>query len=219
MRRMRKMETGSYTIPLQMVVAALNTNIIKEKNMIYGYARVSTKGQARDGNSLEVQEAALRAEGATEIYVDSFTGTKVERPELDKLLSKLQSGDTLMVTKLDRFARTAAAGSQLIEGLISKGIKVNVLNMGKMDDSSTGRLIRHIMLAFAEFERDMIIQRVSEGKAAARQNPDFREGRPRKYTEKQLRHAMTLLSSHSYSQVAEMTGISKSTLVRYRKVS
>ena len=187
--------------------------------MIYGYARVSTKGQARDGNSLEVQEAALRAEGATEIYVDSFTGTKVERPELDKLLSKLQSGDTLMVTKLDRFARTAAAGSQLIEGLISKGIKVNVLNMGKMDDSSTGRLIRHIMLAFAEFERDMIIQRVSEGKAAARQNPDFREGRPRKYTEKQLRHAMTLLSSHSYSQVAEMTGISKSTLVRYWKVS
>ena len=119
--------------------------------------------------------------------MDSFTGTKVERPELDKLLSKLQSGDTLMVTKLDRFARTAAAGSQLIEGLISKGIKVNVLNMGKMDDSSTGRLIRHIMLAFAEFERDMIIQRVSEGKAAARQNPDFREGRPRKYTEKQLR--------------------------------
>ncbi|MBR2155996.1 MAG: recombinase family protein, partial [Clostridia bacterium] len=89
--------------------------------MIYGYARVSTKGQARDGNSLEVQESALRAEGATEIYVDSFTGTKVERPELDKLLSKLQSGDTLMVTKLDRFARTAAAGSQLIEGLISKG--------------------------------------------------------------------------------------------------
>ena len=88
-----------------------------------------------------------------------------------------------------------------------------------MDDSSTGRLIRHIMLAFAEFERDMIIQRVSEGKAAARQNPDFREGRPRKYTEKQLRHAMTLLSSHSYSQVAEMTGISKSTLVRYKKVS
>ena len=213
------MEAGSNTLSFQMVVAALNTNIIKEKNMIYGYARVSTKGQARDGNSLEVQEYALRAEGAAEIYVDSFTGTKVERPELDKLLSKLQSGDTLMVTKLDRFARTAAAGSQLIEGLISKGIKVNVLNMGKMDDSSTGRLIRHIMLAFAEFERDMIIQRVSEGKAAARQNPDFREGRPRKYTEKQLRHAMTLLSSHSYSQVAEMTGISKSTLVRYRKVS
>lgn len=61
------MEAGSDTLPLQIVVAALNTNIIKEKNMIYGYARVSTKGQARDGNSLEVQESALRAEGAAEI--------------------------------------------------------------------------------------------------------------------------------------------------------
>ena len=61
------MEAGSDTLPLQIVVAALNTNIIKEKNMIYGYARVPTKGQARDGNSLEVQESALRAEGAAEI--------------------------------------------------------------------------------------------------------------------------------------------------------
>ncbi len=184
--------------------------------MIYGYARVSTRGQARSGNSLEAQEQALRAEGAAEIYVDSFTGSKVERPELRKLILKLQPGDTLMVTRLDRFARTASAGSELIEELISKGIKVNVLNIGKMDDSNTGKLIRHIMLAFAEFERDMIIQRVSEGKAVARQNPAFKEGRPRKYSEKQMRHALELLERYSYSQVAEMTGISKSTLVRYK---
>lgn len=71
--------------------------------------------------------------------------------------------------------------------------------------------------AYAVYSIGPTLQRWS--KAAARQKPDFREGRPRKYTEKQLRYAMTLLSSHSYSQVAEMTGISKSTLVRYRKAS
>ena len=157
----------------------------------------------------------LRREGATEIFTDSFTGTKLDRPELSKLLKQLKSGDTLMVTKLDRLARSVSRGSELIESLISRGVCVNVLNMGKMDDTGTGRLIRHIMLAFAEFERDMIIQRTSEGKAAAKKSdPSFREGRPRKYTERQMLHAMELLKTHSYSQVAAMTGISKRTLIR-----
>lgn len=62
--------------------------------MVYGYARVSTRGQAKDGNSLEAQENALRSAGATKIYADAFTGTRTKRPELDKLMSVLQSGDT-----------------------------------------------------------------------------------------------------------------------------
>ena len=74
--------------------------------MIYGYARVSTKGQAKDGNSLESQIELLKDNGAVEIYSDSFTGTKADRPEFSKLLQELKSGDTLIVTKLDRFARS-----------------------------------------------------------------------------------------------------------------
>ncbi len=70
--------------------------------MIAGYARVSTHGQARDGNSLEGQEAALRAAGATEIFADAFIGVRASRPELDRLLGLLQAGDTLIVTKFDR---------------------------------------------------------------------------------------------------------------------
>ena len=70
--------------------------------MIYGYARVSTRGQAKDGNSLEAQENALRSAGATEIYADAFTGIKTHRPELNKLMAVMQSGDTMVVTKLDR---------------------------------------------------------------------------------------------------------------------
>ena len=185
--------------------------------MIYGYARVSTKGQAKDGNSLEAQEKALRDAGAMEIYTDAFTGTKTHRPELDKLLSVMVDGDTMVVTKLDRIARSVSQGSDLIQMLLNKGISVRILNMGLMDNTPTGRLIRNVMLAFAEFERDMIVERTSEGKAIARQEKGYREGRPRKFSQAMIEHALELLQGHSYRQVENMTGISKSTLIRAKR--
>lgn len=185
--------------------------------MIYGYARVSTKGQAKDGNSLEAQEKALRESGANEIYVDAFTGTKTDRPEFDKLMDKIQKGDTLIVTKLDRFARSMTQGSELVSDLVEKGIKVYILNIGVMDNTPSSKLISNVFFAFAEFERDMIVERTMEGKAIAKQNPDFREGRPKKYSRKQIEHALELLESNSYKQVEDMTGISKSTLIRAKK--
>lgn len=145
--------------------------------MIYGYARVSTKGQAKDGNSLEAQTALLKEAGADKVYADSFTGTKMDRPEFDKLKAVLETGDTLIVTKLDRFARSATQGIEMIEDLIKKGVKVHVLNMGVMDDTPTGKLIRNIMLSFAEFERDMIYERTQEGKAIKRAKGLKAEGR------------------------------------------
>ena len=184
---------------------------------IYGYARVSTVGQAKDGNSLEAQESALRAAGATEIFMDAFSGTKMERPEFDRLNSILREGDTLIVTKLDRFARTVGQASELITNLIDRGITVNVLNLGILDNGSISVLMRNILLSFAQFERDMIVQRTQEGREVARTKEGYREGRPKKYTGAQLRHAMELLKDHSYTQVARMTGISKSTLIREKK--
>lgn len=185
--------------------------------MLYGYARVSTRGQAKDGNSLEAQENALRWAGATKIYSDAFTGTRTHRPELDKLMDIMQSGDTMVVTKLDRIARSATQGIELIQKLLDRGIVVHVLNMGLMDNTPTGKLIRNIMLAFAEFERDMIVERTQEGKAIAKQNPDFKEGRPKKFSKAQVNHAVELLNEYSYKQVEQMTGISKSTLIRAKR--
>jgi len=187
--------------------------------MVYGYCRVSTSRQAKDGNSLEAQESALRASGATEIYADSFTGTKMNRPQFKLLLSKLASGDTLVVTKLDRIARTAQEGYKTVLDLIDNGIIVHVLNVGVLDNSTTGKLILQIMLAFAEFERDMIVERTQEGKSIAKLNANYHEGRPRKYISAQRNHALELLNNHSYSQVSEMTGISISTLQRIRKTN
>ena len=94
--------------------------------MIYGYARVSTKGQAKDGNSLEAQERLLRDNGATKIYHDAFTGTKVDRPKLNELLALLTEGDTLIVTKLDRLGRSLSKTSELITELIERGITINI---------------------------------------------------------------------------------------------
>lgn len=145
--------------------------------MIYGYARVSSQGQASDGNSLEGQRAALEAAGAVKVYSDVFTGTKEHRPELDKLLAEIGSGDTLIVAKLDRISRSVQQGISLINGLLDKGVTVNVLNMGVMNNTPTGKLIRTVMLAFAEFERDMIVTRTQEGKNIAKARPGYREGR------------------------------------------
>lgn len=186
--------------------------------MIIGYARVSTKGQAHDGNSIESQKEILVSNGATKIYEDIFTGTKIDRPGFTKLLEDIKSGDTLMVTKLDRVARSLNDGNKLITDLISKGIKVNILNIGLMDNTSSSRLIRNIFFSFAEFERDMIIERTKEGKAIAKTKEGFKEGRPRSYTDKQLDNALSMLSVNgggkSYNEVAELLGISKSTLIR-----
>ncbi len=185
--------------------------------MIYGYARVSTRGQAKDGNSLENQETILKEHGAEVIYSDSVTGRNLDRPNLKKLLSEIKEGDTLIVTKLDRIARSLTQGSELVNHLIDMGIKVNILNIGIMDNTPSSRLTRNIFFSFAEFERDMIVERTQEGKIIAKQSNDYREGRPYKFSKIQMEHAMNLLEHHTYKQVEELTGISKSTLVRAKR--
>ena len=180
--------------------------------MKYGYARVSTVGQDFNG-----QVEALEKEGCETIYSEKFTGTKTDRPKFKELLSILETGDTLVVTKLDRFARTSEDAIHTIKQLFEREIKVHVLNMGLIENTPTGRLIFNIMVSFAEFERDMIVERTQEGKAIAKQNPNFREGRPNKYGTEQINHALKLLESNSYKQVEELTGISKSTLIRAKR--
>ena len=182
--------------------------------MVYGYARVSTMGQAREGNSMEAQVCALKLAGAVKIFKDVFSGKSEHRPQLDKLLKLIEGGDKLIITKLDRIARSLIKGVQLLETLSEKGIIVEVLNLGVIDNSPTGKLIRNIMLSFSEFEHDMIVQRTQEGKVIARQNADFRDGRPKKFSRVQLDHALELLQTHSYKQVERITGISITTIYR-----
>lgn len=186
--------------------------------MIYGYARVSTTGQGRDGNSLEEQTAALKNYGCQEIVTEAFSGKTMERPQFTNLLEQLKQGDTLVVCKLDRFARTAIEGVQTVRELFERGIRVHILNMGLIENTLTGNLILTVMLAFAEYERGMIVERTQTGKAIAKQNPNFKDGRPKKYSQPQIDLALSLLEQgNTYKQVESMTGISKSTLIRAKK--
>ena len=186
--------------------------------MIYGYARVSTATQGRDGNSLEEQVSALKAYGCQEIIQEAFTGKTMERPAFQELFNKLTAQDTLVVTKLDRFARTAIDGVQTVRNLFERGVKVHILNMGLVENTLSGNLILTVMLAFAEYERGMIVERTQSAKQVLRQNPDFKDGRPKKYTDEQLQLGLELLASgKSYGQIQKMTGISKSTLIRAKR--
>lgn len=186
--------------------------------MIYGYARVSTRQQGKHGNSLDDQEQKLKDAGAEKIITDVFTGTKMERPNFDKMKERLAEGDTLIVTKLDRLARTAVEGSVVVRELVERGVVVHVLNMGRADNSPMGKLMVTMLLAFAEFERDMIVERTQTGKEIARNKGIRVDGRPNKYTPDQMRHAMELLADgNSYAQVERLTGISKSTLIREKR--
>lgn len=145
----------------------------------YGYGRVSTKGQEKNGNSLEDQKNKLTEAGCDEIVLEAYTGTKMDRPKFTKLLEKLEPGDTLIVCKLDRFARTAKEGLEVVESLMARGVKVHILNMGLIEDTPMGNMILTVMLAFAQFERDSIVERTQSGKAVAKEREDYKEGRPR----------------------------------------
>lgn len=183
--------------------------------MIYGYARVSTKKQLH-GNSIEEQHNTLIEQGCQEIITEQYTGKTTDRPELKSLMCKMKKGDTLVVTKLDRLARNVVEGITLIRELLQSGIKVHVLNVGLLDDTPMGNFFITTLLAVAELERSMIVERTQSGKEVAKSKPGYKEGRPR-ISKDRTDAALALVDSgNSYKKVAELTGIGVATLYRAR---
>lgn len=186
--------------------------------MIYGYTRVSTRKQL-DGYGLDVQKKEILEKYHNAIiYEEQYTGSKLERPIFTHLLLQLKENDILVVSRLDRFARNTVEGIKVVEELFKRKISIHILNVGLLEDTPMGRFFLTTMLAVAELERNMIIERTQTGKELARQNPNFKDGRPKKYTEEELEDAIRLLEIFSYSEVVRQTGISKSTLVRAMKI-
>lgn len=177
--------------------------------MKYGYARVSTKHQ-----DLELQIEKLKEKGCSLIYSEKFTGTKCSRPELNKLLDKIKEGDTLVTCKLDRLARNVKEGIELIELLFKRNVKVDVLNLGLLENTTVGRFYLQLLLAVAEMERNMIIERISEGLEKARKRDDFVCGRPKKFSREQINFALSLRDTYTFKEIEAKTGISMSTLKR-----
>ena len=194
----------------------------KKISQVYGYCRVSSKSQL-DNNSLEQQEREIIEKYYNAaIYKEQYTGTKKERPVFNEVVLKVSKGDILVVTKLDRLARTVKEGIEIIEDLFKKGVAVHVLNVGLLEDTTMGRFFMTTMLAVAEMERNLLLERTHAGKEIAKTKAGFRDGRPKKYKKKVMEYALSLLKINggtmSYKEVERETGISKSTLIRENNI-
>ncbi len=131
--------------------------------MILGYARVSTKDQNLDG-----QRDALAAAGVERTFADTITGTARSRPELDRMLKELRSGDVVVVTKYDRLARSLKDLLEIVDQIQAQGAGFRSLGEDIDTTSPAGRLVFHVFASIAQFERERIVERTKEGLEAAR---------------------------------------------------
>ncbi|QFQ89748.1 recombinase family protein (plasmid) [Paracoccus kondratievae] len=180
--------------------------------MIIGYARVST-----DDQRLDLQLAALKEAGCKNIFQDhGATGSHMDRPGLENVLRALKPGDTLVVWRLDRLGRSLTDLVKFVEELGRKGCEFRSLNESIDTRTSGGRLIFHIMAAFAEFERNLISERTRAGLVAARQRGS-RLGRPRiVLTEAEINEARRAIKEkrQTLGEIAAGYQISSTTLRR-----
>lgn len=178
--------------------------------MIKGYARVSTLDQ-----NLDRQIVALHESGCERLYQEKITGTKKDRPELQKLLAELEAGDTVIVKELTRVSRSTSDMLDLVQMISDKGCYIKSLNENWLDTTSpAGELMLTVFAGIAQFERKLMLQRCAEGRAVA-VTKGVKMGRP-KSSGKQLEFALTLYKAKEMSvrKICEATGVSQATLMR-----
>ena len=179
---------------------------------VYGYCRVSTKSQEDNTSLLNQQEQIIGVYEDAKIVKEVFTGATGERPEFIKLIKKLKKGDTLVCTKLDRFMRDTAEGIRIAEQLRAKGVKLHLLDMGVIDNTIMGDLVFKVMLAFAEFEKNRITERMAEGRERAKAKNGGKNVQGRKKVSDEKRKAVIELyktGNYTYNQIISMTGVSR----------
>ncbi|MGP4072637.1 recombinase family protein [Piscibacillus sp. B03] len=185
--------------------------------MKIGYARVSTVGQ-----DLETQRELLKAEGCEKVYEEMVTGTSTApRTELAKLLDSVREGETVYITKIDRLARSITDLNKIVSELNEKGVSVTFLNEDmtfKAGEKVNGfnTLLFNILGSFAQFERDLIVERTTEGREKAKANGKHM-GRPASSSDKDIRKAIELYRNKdenglSVADICRLTGVKRATL-------
>ena len=180
--------------------------------MKIGYARVSTGLQ-----NLNLQEDRLNQYGCEKIFSDHISGSKSKRPGLDKAIEFARAGDTIVVWRLDRLGRNMEDLITLVNELNNRGVSFHSLeeNITMDKSSSTGQLLFHLFAAFAEFERNLILERSSAGRIAARARGRY-GGRPEKLNKKDLNLLKTLYDNGTpIKTIAEQWQVSRTTIYRY----
>ena len=176
-----------------------------------GYARVSTREQHPEG-----QTDALNAAGCEKVFTDHASGTLAARPALTEMLGYLRSGDTVVVTKLDRLGRSVKNLKQVADDLHERGVGLRALSQGIDTTTPGGRLFFHMLAAIAEFEHDLIVERTHDGLAAARARG--RSGGPKfKMTPNKIRQARAMYDAggHTVQEIADTFGVSRPTIYRH----
>ena len=185
--------------------------------MKFGYARVS--GLSQD---LAQQKEQLVKNGVDEdnIYAEKFTGTTEQRPKWQKLNKQLRKDDEVVFTKVDRIGRSVKVAVDIVNDLLDKGVKVYIIQLNgyvnKQD--AMGKMLFNFLTIMAEFEHDMIVDRLAQGKAYAKaHNPNYHEGRPKRHITNRYRKIYELSKEHSIKETAKISGVSESTVKRIRK--
>jgi DNA invertase Pin-like site-specific DNA recombinase len=182
--------------------------------MLYGYARVST-----DGQSLASQDAELHAAGCVKIYAEKISGARSDRPELAKVLRRIGTGDVLIVTRLDRLARSTRDLLNILDDIAKRGAGFKSLHDAWADTTSAhGRLMVTILAGLAEFERELILARTSDGRARAKAR-GVKFGRPSALTVHQRSEAIQRLAQgEAQADVARTFNVSQATISRLAAV-
>lgn len=178
-------------------------------NQRIGYGRISTTNQ-----NTSSQEDALKAAGVDRLFLDTFTGTKASRSELDKLKEVIREGETLVITRLDRLGRSAKDLLGLASELEDKGVQLEGIEQNIDTSSAEGKLFFTLIAAFAEFEREMIRARTMDGLAAARARGRL-GGRKPKLTKSQILHSQEQYQQgKTVEDIANLLGVSRPTIYR-----
>ncbi len=177
---------------------------------LIGYARVSTSDQ-----DASLQDDALKAAGCDKVFVDTATGTKASRPELDAMLAHLRAGDVVVVWKLDRLGRSVQNLVALVNELAEKGVGFRSITESIDTTTTGGKLVFHIFAAIVEFERDLIVERTTAGLKAARARGRV-GGRPKALSDAKARQAQTMYDDgERVADIAETLGVGVATVYRY----
>ncbi len=179
--------------------------------MKIGYARVSTEEQ-----NLDRQIDILKQIGCDRIYEEKVSGIKKERPELNKMLDQIRTGDVIIISDLTRLSRSIKDLFSIVEQIEGKGANIKSLKESWVDTTTAqGKLMFTIFAGISQFERDLISQRTIEGLNAARSRGK-KGGRP-KVNNKDIKLAIKMYTSkiYSISEITKATGVSKTTLYRY----
>lgn len=178
---------------------------------LIGYARVSTRDQNPDG-----QTDALAAASCDRVFVDHASGTLAKRPALTEARGYLRSGDTLVVTKLDRLGRSVKNLKEIVDELDGRGVGLRALSQGIDTTTPGGRLFFHMLAAIAEFEHDLIVERTQDGLAAARAR-GRKGGRKPKMTPTRIRQARAMYDAgeNTVQEIADTFGVGRATIYRH----